>query len=124
MKRSVALRAASLSAVIAAGAWVVYTYAPTEHGFYPRCIFKLATGLDCPGCGSTRALHQLLHGNVEAAFRLNPMLFVMLAVALCALPGILRGRPPRFLQQPWFAYSALIVLGTYWIFRNTPLYPF
>lgn len=124
MKRSVALRAASLSAVIAAGAWVVYTYAPTEHAFYPRCIFKLATGLDCPGCGSTRALHQLLHGNVEAAFRLNPMLFVMLAVALCALPAILRGRPPHFLQQPWFAYSALIVLGTYWIFRNTPLYPF
>jgi hypothetical protein len=103
---------------------VLYTYAPTEHRFYPRCIFKLATGLDCPGCGSTRALHQLLHGNVEAAFRLNPMLFAMLAVALCALPSILRGRPPQFLQQPWFAYSALIVLGTYWIFRNTPLYPF
>jgi hypothetical protein len=61
---------------------------------------------------------------VEAAFRLNPMLFVMMAVALCAVPSLVHGRTPRFLQQPWFAWSALFVLTSYWIVRNTPLYPF
>ena len=103
---------------------MLYNYAPTASSFYPKCLFKLATGLDCPGCGTTRALYQLLHGNVEAAFRFNPMLFVLFAVVLCALPSILRGRMPRFVERPWFGWSALIVLTSYWIFRNTPLYPF
>ena len=26
------------------------------------CPFKAMTGLDCPGCGATRAIHQLLNG--------------------------------------------------------------
>jgi hypothetical protein len=117
-------RIASLTAVAAVGAWVVYTFAPTQYRFYPRCPFFLLTGMQCPGCGTTRALHQLLHGNIEAAFRLNPMLFVLLAVALCAVPSIVRGRTPQFLMQPWFAWGAFFVLTGYWIVRNTPLYPF
>lgn len=108
----------------AAGAWVLYTFPPAASRFYPRCVFRTLTGLLCPGCGATRAMHHLLHGRVEEAFRLNPMLFVMFAVALCAVPSLLRGRRPRFLEQPWFAWSALFVLIGYWIFRNTPLYPF
>jgi hypothetical protein len=117
-------RIASLAVVAAAGAWVLYTFAPTAYGFYPQCPFRLLTGLDCPGCGTTRALHHLLHGRVEEAFRFNPMLFVLLAVALFALPSILRGRQPRFLMQPWFAWTAFFVLTSYWIVRNTTLYPF
>ena len=125
MRKSAATWVSSAAAAaIAAGAWVLYTYAPTAHGFYPRCLFKAATGLDCPGCGTTRALHHLLHGRIEEAFQFNPMLFVMFAVALCAVPSLLRGQRPRFLERPWFAWSALFVLTGYWIFRNTPLYPF
>ena len=29
--------------------------------FFPKCPFRLVTGWQCPGCGSTRALYQLLH---------------------------------------------------------------
>ena len=114
----------SLSAIGAAGAWVLYHYAPTAHRFYPPCVFRELTGLECPGCGTTRALHHLLHGRIEEAFRLNPMLFLLMAVALFALPSILRGRQPRFLMEPWFAWTAFFVLAGYWIVRNTPLYPF
>jgi uncharacterized membrane protein YhhN len=46
---------------------------PEQYGFYPRCTFKVVTGLDCPGCGGLRASHQLLQGNVGEAFRLNPL---------------------------------------------------
>lgn len=117
-------RILSLSVVAAAGAWVLYNFAPTAYRFYPPCMFRLLTGLDCPGCGSTRALHHLLHGRIEEAFRLNPMLFLLMVVALFALPSLLRGQQPRFLMQPWFAWTAFFVLTSYWIVRNTPLYPF
>lgn len=117
-------RIVSLALVAAAGAWVLYNFAPTAYRFYPPCMFRVLTGLDCPGCGTTRALHQLLHGRIGEAFQLNPMLFVLMAVALFALPSFLRGRQPRFLMQPWFAWAAFAVLTSYWIVRNTPLYPF
>jgi len=118
------LRILSVSVVAAAGAWVLYNFAPTAYGFYPPCVFRMLTGLQCPGCGTTRALHHLLHGRFEEAFRLNPMLFVLMAVALFALPSVLRGRQPGFLMKPWFAWTAFAVLTSYWIVRNTPLYPF
>ncbi|MGZ5445606.1 MAG: DUF2752 domain-containing protein [Thermoanaerobaculia bacterium] len=117
-------RVLSLGAFAAAGAWVLYNFAPTAYRFYPPCIFRLVTGFDCPGCGTTRALHHLLHGRIEEAFRYNPMLFALIAVAMFALPSLVRGRQPRFLTQPWFAWGAFIVLAGYWIVRNTPLYPF
>ena len=36
------------------------------------CPSKLFYGLPCPGCGTTRATLQLLHGNFFTALRLNP----------------------------------------------------
>ena len=118
-------RIASLVIVAAVGAWVLYAFAPTSYGFYPRCPFNWLTGLQCPGCGTTRALHQLLHGNVKAAFRLNPMLFLgLMPFALFSAPDFLRGRTPAFIMKPWFAWMCFVVLTSYWILRNTPLYPF
>lgn len=116
-------RALSLLGLGAVGAWVLYTFPPTAYAFYPQCPVRLLTGLECPGCGTTRALHHLLHGRVDEAFRLNPMLFVLVAVALCALPSILRGRSPQFLMKPWFAWASFVVLAGYWVVRNTPMYP-
>ncbi len=126
MKRCAAIWASSSAGAVlaAAGVWVLYTFPPAADTWYPKCVFRAATGLLCPGCGSTRALHHLLHGRVEQAFQLNPLLFVVLLVALCALPSLIRGRRPRFLEQPWFAYATLAVLLCWWIVRNTPLYPF
>jgi hypothetical protein len=118
------LRIASLAVLTIVGAWVVYTFAPASFAFYPRCPFNVLTGLQCPGCGSTRALHELLHGHVGAAFRLNPMLFALIPFGMAVTPAFLRGRTPRFLMQPWFAWASFIVLTSYWIVRNTPIYPF
>ena len=52
--------------------------------FEPPCLFLSLTGLQCPGCGSTRALIHLLHGELRAAWRMNA-LFVLL------LPGAFAG---------------------------------
>lgn len=106
------------SAVIAAGAWVVYTFPPSSHTFYPRCWFHAATGLDCPGCGGTRALHQLLHGDVLGALALNPLLFVLLFGALVSLPSLWRGEQPPFVHKPWFGWASVVVLVGFWVGRN------
>jgi hypothetical protein len=56
----------------------------------PLCSFHAMTGLDCPGCGATRATHELLHGHVLAAWRYNALWVVMLPVAIYAAISELR----------------------------------
>jgi hypothetical protein len=76
---------------------VVFLVDPATAGFLPPCPFRLFTGLLCPGCGGTRALHQLLHGRPVAALALNPLLPLYLAAAGWVLLAQLRdalGLPP------------------------------
>jgi hypothetical protein len=67
-------------ATAAGAALVLFFFDPSRFAFYPQCPFHKWTGLDCPGCGGLRALHQLLHGLVLAALRFNA--FVVLSVPL------------------------------------------
>lgn len=113
-----ALRTASAALIVAGGAWILYTFPPTQTAFYPPCVFHKLTGLNCPGCGTTRALHQLLHGHIGAAFRLNPMLFALLVTALFAAPNLMRGQAPQFLMKPWFGWTCVIVVSAWWVGRN------
>ena len=54
---------------------------PNHSSAYPQCPTKMLTGLDCPMCGATRAVHSLLHGDVVGAMDHN-LLFVLLLPAL------------------------------------------
>lgn len=100
-----------------------------EGGFpYPPCPFRTLTGLLCPGCGSTRAVYQLVHGNLPAALRLNPLLVASLPIvgwaALSSLVLVVRGRPlPRVLVRPVWIWLLLALILVFWVVRNTPLYP-
>lgn len=70
-------RTALLGAVgAAAGVVGVVLYDPSRRHLV-GCPFHRVTGLDCPGCGGTRAVDLLAHGDVVAALRSN-------AVALLA----------------------------------------
>src|SRR4029450_5129901 len=62
-----------------------FIFEPGKTGFFPACTFRSLTGLACPGCGSTRALHQLLHGHIGNAFVLNPLLLIVLPIMLYVL---------------------------------------
>src|SRR5215510_16110545 len=46
--------------------------------WFPKCPFRMITGFQCPGCGSTRAFYQLLHLHPIAAFKFNPLLMLTL----------------------------------------------
>jgi hypothetical protein len=54
---------------------------PAANSFFPPCPFRALTGWLCPGCGSTRAMHALLHGHLIEALRLN-------AFAVAAVPVV------------------------------------
>ncbi len=66
-KYRVAATVAVMLAVVAMFCWYYYTHDPLG-GKAPRCLFKLITGYECPGCGSQRAFHSLLHGDIAAAW--------------------------------------------------------
>jgi hypothetical protein len=68
------------------GATVIFLFDPATHAFYPVCQFHRLTGLNCPGCGMTRAGYALLHGHFVAALRDN-LLFV-LGLAALVLRGV------------------------------------
>ncbi len=93
-------------------------------GWMPGCVFRKLTGFDCPGCGMTRATYAALHGDLPAAFRLNPVGMVLLPLAFLALSlevaGWVRGKPLPFRIRTgrWGAAVILVVLVAWWILRN------
>lgn len=71
--------------------YILYKYNPSTSGFYPPCPTKYLLGIKCPGCGSLRASHALLHGRVAEAWHLNPMLLLAIPFILLLLfTGIFR----------------------------------
>jgi hypothetical protein len=115
--------------VLLAGAVYLFVFEPGKTGIFPVCLFRFVTGFTCPGCGSTRAMHQLLHGHVGAAFMLNPFFLLAIPFLLYALVRysliVMRGGVPRHnTLPPAYIYALFFVVLSFWIFRNTPFYPF
>ena len=115
--------------LLLAGSVYLYAFQPGKTGFFPPCLFRMLTGLTCPGCGSTRAMHQLLHGHFAAAFMLNPLFLLAIPFLLYALIRysvvVMRGGIPRpNALPPAYIYALFVIVVSFWIFRNTPFYPF
>jgi hypothetical protein len=72
--------AAPVGTAVAAVAVVAYLGAvdPNEPGHYPLCPTRAAFGVDCPGCGSLRALHALAHGDLARSADHNLLLVAVL----------------------------------------------
>lgn len=84
----------------------------------PRCVFHELTGLHCPGCGATRAVHALAHGQVLRALSCNALL-VGLVLALPAWLVIGSGISSRTQTRlAWLIAGAFIV---FFVIRNLPL---
>ncbi len=114
-----------LLAILLAGVSILFFFNPDRCGFYPVCLFHQTTGLFCPGCGSLRALHQLLHGHVGAAFHFNALLVLampmLFALALRLVIRRYRNQPSAITIRPewlWWGFAVVLVFG---IVRNLPL---
>ena|SRR6266404_1213560 len=113
----------TLSAILGS-AVILFLFNPAQSGFYPVCLFHQSTGLLCPGCGSLRALHQLLHGHVTAALHFNALLVLCLPLGAwwggrLAVAG-LQHRPADIRIRPAWLWSGLVVLVAFGILRNLP----
>lgn len=95
----------------------------------PTCLVKLTTGLDCPGCGGTRAAWYLMHGDLGAAARHHLMFvfmvpFVIYLYVAWAGQLIFGWKLPQFRIGP----TAIAVFVSAWalfmVLRNLPWAPF
>lgn len=118
---------ASAAGAMLAGCLMLAAFDPS--GGPTLCPFRWATGLWCPGCGSTRMLHQLASLNPTDAFAYNPLAFIVLPYVLWSVFVTLTAwmGGPRWTIPQLSARSTWILAGTvlaYWILRNLSIAPF
>ena len=61
-------------------AGICYGAVVSKIGFGIPCLFRLITGLQCPGCGITHTALCLMHGDLSGAFHANAMVLTLLPV--------------------------------------------
>jgi apolipoprotein N-acyltransferase len=108
-----------LLAALASATLALHFIDPVETRWLPFCLFHALTGLHCPGCGTTRALHLLAHGDLLGALRMNAL--AVSSIPLLAYASARRidlGRRPRTIM------AALALAVAFAIARNVPAYPF
>jgi hypothetical protein len=107
-----------------AGCVIYFNYNPIESVLFPKCPFLLLTGFKCPGCGSQRAIHALLHLDLYAAFRQNALLlFSILYIILLLIAKIVRffspgSAFPAKIQSTGMILCFFIFVILFWITRN------
>lgn len=119
------LRPGAVTAAAVGAALVLATVDPHQAGHYPTCPFLALTGAYCPGCGSLRAVHDLLHADVAGAVARNPLAVLTVPVLLWFWVRMWRdaaGRPtPSPTRLPvWSLWGLLALVIGYAVLRNLP----
>jgi len=102
---------------------VIYLIFGDMFGVYVPCIFRKITHLYCPGCGITRMLAAILTGDFYQALRYNPLICILLPLAIVYLVDYLinqaRGQKSLLVRTPnWVWILMIVVLVIYGIMRN------
>jgi hypothetical protein len=112
--------------IVLAGLILIYkSFNPLHYSLFPKCPFYAFTGYKCPGCGSQRAIHNLLNFELDNAWRQNFLVII-------AIPYIITGLIFEYKKDPtpkilkWrkilFGYNAIIIVFiivvSFWILRN------
>lgn len=101
------------------------SYNPEESTLFPKCLFLEMTGLQCPGCGSQRAVHHLLNLDFYGAAKQNFLLVISIPYIILGLifdaikrPGerALRWRKKLYGRNAIFVTLSIII--SFWILRN------
>lgn len=125
------LSGALCTAIVMALAWLA-THHPSDAPVRLPCPSRALFGIECPGCGSTRATHFALRGEFAAAWAHNPLLVIvgipllawfMITLAIAALAGrrvIVRLPAGHAWSGAWLGWAIVALLVAYMIVRNLP----
>ncbi len=120
------LRLVAPPAVAGLVVFALVRFPPDRYNFYPQCPIHELLGLQCPGCGATRAIAELLRGHFAHAMHLNALITVLFPIV--AGYGILwhsrlaRRKPLRWQRPPSVAiYAALALAVVFTTIRNLPI---
>lgn len=93
---------------------------PATNSFFPPCPFRALTGWLCPGCGSTRAMHALLHGHIIEALRLNAFAVAAVPVVGGHLVQQFFGQGDTFVARvrPAYIRALAVAIISFGILRN------
>ena len=111
------------TAIAFAAVAILLGFPPELYGFYPHCPIHQYLHILCPGCGTTRALVALLHGNLSEALHLNALTTLLTPVATIYAAAcyrrILMRRPLHLPEPPHAAvYATLAATAFFTIARN------
>jgi hypothetical protein len=108
---------------LAGAAVIYYRNDPATTIGFPPCFFYRTTTLFCPGCGSQRAIHQLLHGHLLAAMHDNVLICLIIPLLLWELAARNYRRLPVLLDRPKSGWIVVWIVLAFWILRNIPVWP-
>jgi len=125
-RRTRILIAGAATATLAAACLYTFLVDPNNPAnAYPQCPLKLATGIDCPGCGGLRATNALLHGDILGAADHNILALILLPVmAYMFARWVLAQFDVTIPTVRWpraFTWITPVVLVVFTIVRNIPV---
>ena len=102
---------------------------PAHSLIFPPCPLRYFTGLYCPGCGSLRAIHALLQGDLRQAWAMNALTVTMLPFIgyglISEIHRHFRGRPmPGMMMPASWTRPLCAVMVLFGIARNLPFHSF
>lgn len=110
-----------LFVLFAAFLCVFYCYDPSTCVFFPKCPVHFIFGIPCPGCGSQRAIHSLLHLDFRMAMRYNAFaVFLIPVLAVLVASSAFREKFPSFYKVTHHRYIAslfVFFVPLWWILR-------
>ena len=102
----------------------------TRAGETGTCLIKTITGVQCPSCGTTRSVFELLDGHLINSLQWNPMGIIVLLIMVSSPIWILidllfkkesflrfYGRAENHLKSKWIAIPAIGLVIINWIWN-------